>query len=102
MSGNREFHGNLSLRFDRRSRSVVRLKTPLLYRFTRGGKKNLWATDWLELLDIPLFVDRCQQHHCTLHRLLFSQHRICRGAPSIQIRSATKVWSFLMGAKVKG
>src|SRR6266540_1547215 len=76
VSGDGEFHSNLGLRFDRLSRRVIRLKAPLLYGFTRGSKKNLWTTDYPEVLDVPIFVDSGQQHHRPFHRLLFRQQRI--------------------------
>ena len=73
VSGDGEFHSNLGFRFYRLSRCVVRLKTPLLDGFTRGRKKNLWTTDCLQVLDVPIFVDSGQQHHRPFHRLLFRQ-----------------------------
>ena len=76
MSGDGELHGDLGLRFDRLSRRVVRLKVPLLDRFSRGSKKNLWTTDFLDVLDIPIFIDSGEQHHRPFHRLLFRQARM--------------------------
>ncbi len=73
VSGDGEFHSNLRFRFDRLSRLVIRLKAPLLDGFTRGSKKNLWTADYLERLDIPIFVDSGQQHDRPFHRLLFRQ-----------------------------
>ena len=73
VSGDGEFHSNLGLGFDRLSRLVIRLKAPLHDGFTRGSKKSLWTTDYLEVLDVPIFVDSGQQHHRPFHRLLFRQ-----------------------------
>src|SRR5579863_4772140 len=71
-----ESHSNLGFGFDRLSRLIVRIKAPLFHGFTRGSKKNLWTTDWLEALDVSIFVDARQQHHRPFHGLLFHQQRI--------------------------
>src|SRR5260370_2205590 len=73
VSGDGEFHSNLGLRFDRLSRLVILLKAPLLDGFTRGRKKNLWTTDCLQVLDVPIFVHSTHQHHPPFNRLLFRQ-----------------------------
>src|SRR5260370_38939301 len=73
VSGVGEFHSNSGLGFDRLSRLVIRLKAPLLDGFTRGGKKSLWTTDYLEVLDVPIFVDSGQKYRRPFHRLLFRQ-----------------------------
>jgi hypothetical protein len=69
VSGDGEFHSDLGLRFDRLPRLLVRLKSPLLDGFKRGGKKHLWTTDYLEALNLPILAYSSQQHNRPFDRL---------------------------------
>ena len=69
-------HSDLGLRFDRLSRLAVRLESPLLDGFKRGGKKHLWTTDYLEALNLPILAYSSQQHNRPFDRLWLRQERL--------------------------